>query len=211
MVTPPTLIITINLQQPSNVTGNHISCLSYHHIIITYRFPSTSPSFSASLSLAPFSFSAMILLPTLQIKLTVGKELLRCSSHCQHTHIVPSHLLSQMNYSWLYCVLLSSLSPMITSWILPSFQHHELSTKQFLFWKETLPWPYFSSSFFPIFSLSLTANCSKKSCLYLEYPIYTLPCSFKSTLIRISYPPLHQNFSLKSPLIFTLLKSMANS
>lgn len=195
MVTPPTLIITINLQQPLNVTGNHISYLSYYHIIIPHSFPSPSPSFSASLSLAPFSFSAMTLLPTLQIKLTVGKELLRSSSHCQHTHIVPSHLLSQINYSWLYCALLSSLSPMLTSWILPSFQHHELSTKQLLFWEETLSWPYFSSSCFPISSLSVTANCSKKNCLYLEYQIYTLPCSFKSTLIRISYPPLHQNCS----------------
>lgn len=146
------------------MTSNHISCLSYHRIIIPYSF--------LSLSLATFSFSAMTLLPTLQIKLTVGKELLRSSSHCQYTHTISSHLLSQINYSWLYCALLSSLSPTPTSWILPSFHHHELSTKQLLFWKETLPWLYFSSSCFPISSLSFMANCSKKLSVFRVFNSY---------------------------------------
>lgn len=123
---------------------------------------------------------------------TAAKELLRPSSHCQHLHTLPSHLLSQINCSWFCCAHGSHFSHQSS--------HHEffpLPNATYLleicYFAKKLSWPRFSPGGCPSSSLPFTAKLLLKSCLYSQYPIHMLPFCLRHTLIRVSSPPLHQS------------------
>lgn len=141
---------------------------------------------------------------------TAAKELLRPSSHCQHLHTPFPSVVTDKLFVILLCARLSFLSPILTSWILPSPQRH-LSAGDLLFCKETLltlllprRLPYFfatlhSKTTFKKLSIFSVSN---------SYASILSETHFNQSFIPTTSPKL--SFS-KSPSISTLLKSTANS
>ena len=166
---------------------------SVRHIITSY--PSLSPTFCLSLSLAPFSFSAMTLLPTLQTKRTQWEANFLDPRHAANSHIFSLPI--WYHRETIHNCLMHGSHP--SHW----HPHREFSPLSNIMnylleicYLEKKLWPNFSFSCSPISSLFFMVKLlKKKSCLYSEYPLHILPFSLKSTLIRVSLLPLHQSCS----------------
>lgn len=130
---------------------------------------------------------------------TVGKNFLD-PHHTANSHIhspFPSVITDKLFIILLCIALISHWHP-----------HHEFSPllniinyllEMCYFEKnKMLSWLYFFSNQDRVSSLAFTAKLLLKSCLYSQYLIHIPPFSLKPTLISVSSPPLHQNFSYQN-------------